>query len=109
MKTLQPGEGMQALTLSHVPESDDIAEMAAKSPTRRRARKRALAQRTQANGDPGRARNDSRRSAGHLGHHVVLRGDVRWLQLPGNHPLLPLGYPSQRTQGLEPFSWPSVE
>ncbi|MFB8266371.1 YcxB family protein [Streptomyces sp. NPDC055955] len=34
---------MQALTLSYVPESDDIAEMAARSPTRRRARKRALA------------------------------------------------------------------
>ncbi|MFF3636477.1 YcxB family protein [Streptomyces sp. NPDC002250] len=34
---------MQALTLSYVPESDDIAEMAARSPARRRARKRALA------------------------------------------------------------------
>ncbi|MFE5406947.1 YcxB family protein [Streptomyces sp. NPDC056580] len=33
---------MQALTLSYVPESDDIAEMAARSPTRRRSRKRAL-------------------------------------------------------------------
>ncbi|MDT0467374.1 YcxB family protein [Streptomyces gibsoniae] len=33
---------MQALTLSYVPESDDIAELAAKSPTRRRSRNRAL-------------------------------------------------------------------
>ncbi|MEU4040024.1 YcxB family protein [Streptomyces collinus] len=33
---------MQALTLSYVPESDDIAEMAAMSPARRRSRKRAL-------------------------------------------------------------------
>jgi hypothetical protein len=33
---------MQALTLSYVPESDDIAEMAARSPTRRHSRKRAL-------------------------------------------------------------------
>ncbi|MFE3633824.1 YcxB family protein [Streptomyces sp. NPDC059168] len=33
---------MQALTLSYVPESDDIAELAARSPTRRRSRNRAL-------------------------------------------------------------------
>ncbi|MDF3297502.1 YcxB family protein [Streptomyces tropicalis] len=32
---------MQALTLNYVPESDDIAELAAKSPTRRRSRNRA--------------------------------------------------------------------
>ncbi|MEV7688706.1 YcxB family protein [Streptomyces bungoensis] len=34
---------MQALTLSYVPESGDIAELAARSPTRRRSRNRALA------------------------------------------------------------------
>ncbi|WP_030172174.1 YcxB family protein [Streptomyces sp. NRRL S-813] len=33
---------MQALTLSYVPESDDIAELAANSRTRRRSRNRAL-------------------------------------------------------------------